>query len=281
MIAQITADFRGETAKYPFAVIKIFNRLPAKAQQIWVIAFIVAKATKEVLKICLVAFLLWTCGYITLKQLLLFYLILFGGILLNAIAPAISSIPSEWVGLKPAMILFNKFAHENLEVINSLEEDELAKAIRTRSQAAKIISNYLSTSPDLLQKYPEISEVFREVNFGISYAQQVYDVKKQQRLRKNEQKKRAEETYWQYVQQERRKLRLRNGVPPLDSESCPVQFPIRATTNLSKTDSARGIYYYIDEIKGVEVYWCFASPKEAEADNFRRPKKTPPKQQPK
>ncbi|MBD2039479.1 hypothetical protein [Microcoleus sp. FACHB-672] len=58
-----------------------------------------------------------------------------------------------------------------------------------------------------------------------------------------------------------------------------MQFPIRATANIDES-SARGIYYYEDERDGVEVCWCFASPEEAEADTFRRPKKKPPKQQP-
>jgi hypothetical protein len=90
-----------------------------------VVVVITAKAAKEIFKVCIVAFLLCTCGYITVQQLLIFYLILFGGISLNVVAPAISSMPSEWLGLKPAMILFKKFADENIEAINSFEGDEL------------------------------------------------------------------------------------------------------------------------------------------------------------
>ncbi len=287
------ADLCGETAKYPLALVRIFNRLPQRVQKLVVVAVITFNALRDILKICLVVFLLWACGYISLKQLLLFYLVLIAGIILSAVAPAISSIysvPSEWIGLKPAMILFNRFTHENLEEINSLEEDELEQAVQTYTAAAEIISKYLSNSPDLLRRHPKISEAFREVNIGIRNAQSLHDVKRQQReeweeeqrqqrLRDEERKRREEQTYSQYVQQEQKKRGLRYGVPPKDSYSCPAKFPIRATANINEP-GARGIYYYADERMGVEVYWCFASPEQAKAENFRRPFKTPPKRQP-
>lgn len=211
------------------------------------------------------------------------------GMILSAVAPAISSIysvPSEWIGLKPAMILFQKFTHENLDKINSLEENELEKAVQTYSEAADILSKHFSNSSDLVRKYPEIREGFREVSIAIEKAKSLRKVKRQkrkereeeqrqQRLRDEEQKRRED----QYVQQERSKRGLSYGVPPLDSCRCPAQFPIRATANLDDS-SARGIYYYPGERAGVDVYWCFANPEEAQADNFRRPKKKPPKRQP-
>jgi hypothetical protein len=212
---------------------------------------------------------------------------------LSAVAPAISSIysvPSEWIGLKPAMILFNRFTHENRQNISLLEKKELEKVLKTYNEAAEIISKYLSNSPDLLRKYPEISEGFREVNSGIITAQRLHDIEinqrkereeeqRQQRLREEERERREAATKEEYVQQERRKRRLRYGQPPTDSYSCPAQFPIRATANLDESDS-RGIYYYPDERAGVEVFWCFSSEEEAKAENFRRPHKTPPKYQP-
>ncbi|BAU42031.1 hypothetical protein [Leptolyngbya sp. O-77] len=293
MIAQVASDLSGETSKYPFALTRFFNRLPERVQKIVVVTVIGIKALRDVLKICIVIFLLWLCGYITLKQLLLFYSILLAGIILSAIAPAISSIysvPSEWIGLQPAMVLFNRFTHENLEELNSLGEMELERAIQVHNEAAEIIAKYLSDSPNLLRRYPEISEAFREVNVGSRKAQGLYSIKKQQRRvqeeedrqqRLREQARREEEkrTYWQYVHQERNKRGLRNGVPPVDNYRCPAQFPIRATANLNDSD-ARGIYYYPDERAGVEVYWCFGNAEEAKADNFRRPYKKPPKQQP-
>lgn len=246
------------------------------------------------MKICIVVFLLWLCGYITLKQLLLFYLILLVGILLSTIAPAISSIysvPSEWIGLKPAMVLFNRFTSENLEELNSLDEIELERAIQVHAEAAEIISKYLSGSSILLRRYPEVSEAFREVNIGSRKAQELYNIKiqqrqvreeqgRQQRIREQAQREEKNKTYWQYVQEERSKRGLRNGVPPIDNYTCPTQFPIRATANLNDSD-VRGIYYYPDERAGVEVYWCFDNAEEAKEDNFRRPYKKPPKQQPK
>jgi hypothetical protein len=84
----------------------------------------------------------------------------------------------------------------------------------------------------------------------------------------------------QYVQQERRKRNLNHGEPPQDNCNCRSKYPIRATTKLGKKENARGIYYFADERVGVAVDWCFSSSEEAEADNFRRPERTPPKQQP-
>jgi hypothetical protein len=139
-----------------------------------VVVVITAKAAKEIFKVCIVAFLLCTCGYITVQQLLIFYLILFGGISLNVVAPAISSMPSEWLGLKPAMILFKKFADENIESINSFEGAELDRALQKYNQATAIITKYFSESPDLLEQHPEISEFFQAANFEINHVQQVY-----------------------------------------------------------------------------------------------------------
>lgn len=214
------------------------------------------------------------------------------GIILSAIAPAISSIysvPSEWIGLKPAMILFKKLTEEKLEEISYLEENELDKYVKTSNEASVIISNNLSDCPELLSKNREISEGFITVNIGIRKAKRLYDVKinqrkeqeeeeKQQRIREKERKRREEATYEQYVQKEQRKRGLRYGVPPRDRYSCPAQFPIRATANLNETDS-QGLYYFPGERTGVEVYWCFSNQEEAKADNFRRPYKTPPKRQ--
>ena len=292
MIAQVISDLSGETRKYPLGLTKAFNRLPERFQKTVVVVFLAIKALRNVLIICIVVLLLWLCGYITLKQLLLFYSILLGSTILSAIAPAISSIysvPSEWIGLKPAMILFNRFAHENLEEINSLGEVKLEKAIQIHNSAAEIISKYISNSPELLEQYPEISEAFRGINIGTRKAQRLYDIKKQQRvsweeeqkqgkLRDNDRRGQEERTYWQYVQQERSKRKLQYGVPPIDDCTCPKQFPVRATANLNEPN-AKGIYYYPNEREGVDVYWCFKSSKEAESDNFRCPKKKPPKQQ--
>ena len=241
----------------------------------------------------MMVFLLWLCGYITLKQLLLFYSILLAGIILSAIAPAISSIysvPPDQIGLKPAMVLFNRFTHENLEELNSSGEMELERAIQVHNEAAKIISEHLSGSPTLLRQYPEISESFREVNIGIRNAQERYSIKRKQRKYREKEKRRQrlrdkelreEEItyYWQYVQQKRSDRGLRNGVPPADDCSCPRSFPIRATARLNEP-SARGIYYYLDERKGMKADWCFSSAEKAEEDGFRRPQTTPPKQQP-
>ncbi|MBD1935795.1 hypothetical protein H6F73_00430 [Microcoleus sp. FACHB-68] len=187
------------------------------------------------------------------------------------------------------MILFKNFTDENIDTINCLEEEnELEKAVQRYSEAAEIISKHLSNSSDLLSKYPEISEVFKEVNIGLIEAKSRHNVKRQQReereeeerqqrLRNEEQKRREEQAYWQSVKEERSKRGFSYGVPPIDNR-CPVQFPIRATANIDES-SARGIYYYEDE-RAVEVCWCFANPEEAKADNFRRPKKKPPKRQP-
>lgn len=211
---------------------------------------------------------------------------------MSAVAPAISSIysvPSEWIGLKPAMILFKNFKNEQLEKMYYLEENDLKKAVQTYKEVAEIMLKYLSDSPELLSKYPEISEVFREVNIGIGKAQRLYELEinqrkereeeqRQQRLREEERERREAAIKEKDVQQERRKRGLRYGQPPINSYSCPAQFPIRATANLNESDS-RGIYYYPGERAGVEVYWCFSSEEEAKAENFRRPYKTPPKQQ--
>lgn len=208
---------------------------------------------------------------------------------MSAVAPAISSIysvPSDWIGFQPAMILFKKITDENLEKINNFQEIELLKAVNTYNKAALIISEYLYNCPDLLEQYPEISESFREIRMGIEEAEKRYNIKINQRKKNQEeqtnqklyeedQKRQEAATYEQYLQQERRNRGLRYGVPPMDKYSCPVEFPIRATANLAEPDS-RGIYYYPDE-RDVEVYWCFSSREEAEADNFRRPYKTPPK----
>jgi hypothetical protein len=293
LIAQVTSDLSGETSKYPFALTRFFNRLPERVQKIVVVTVIGIKALRDTLKIWIVIFLLWLCGYITFKQLLLFYSIFLAGVILSAIAPAISSIysvPSEWIGLQPAMVLFNKFTHENLEELNSLGEMELERAIQVHNEAAEIIAKYLSDSPNLLRHYPEISEAFREVNVGSRKAQELYSIKKQQRrvqeeeerqqkLRDQARREEEERTYWQYVEQERSKRGLRNGVPPVDDYSCPQRFLIRATDKLNEPN-ARGIYYYLNERVGVKVDWCFRSAEEAEDDNFRRPQRTPPKQQP-
>ena len=244
--------------------------MPERFQKALVVFIITAKAAKEILKICIVAFLLCTCGYITVQQLLIFYLILFGGISLNVVAPTISSIPSEWVGLKPAMILFNNFANENIAKINFLEGDELDEALQQVNQTAAVITRYFPKSPDLLEQHPEVYEFFRGVSFGINHVQQVYNLKKKQNLQKEEQRK-----------QERRKFGLSSGVSPIDSKNCPINFPVRATTELAKDDAARGIYYFENERVGVKVYWCFSSPEAAEADNFRYSKIRPPKKQPK
>jgi len=222
--------------------------------------------------------------------LFFFYVILIAGIILSAIAPAISSIysiPSEWIGLKPAMILFNRFTHENLENMNSWEEHDLEKVVKKYKDAADIISQHLSNSSELLRKYPEIFEAFQEVNNNIRSAEELQNVKrqereerekeeKQQRLRDKKRKRQEAETYRESVQQEREKRGLKYGVPPKDN-TCPPQYPIRATAKLHKSDDARGIYYYEDERQGVKVYWCFASEEEAEADKFRRPYNTPTK----
>lgn len=239
-----------------------------------VVFIITAKAAKEILKICIVAFLLCTCGYITVQQLLIFYLVLFGGLSLNVVAPAISSIPSEWVGLKPAMILFNNFANENIAEINFLEGNQLDKALQKANQAEAVITRHFPRPSDLLEQHPEVYEFFREVSFGINHVQQVSNLKKKQILQK-------EAAYSQYVQQERLKRNLKYGEPPQDNCNCRSKYPIRATTKLDKKENARGIYYFPDERVGVEVDWCFASPEEAEADNFRYSRIRPPKKQPK
>ncbi|WP_333059466.1 MULTISPECIES: hypothetical protein [unclassified Microcoleus] len=212
---------------------------------------------------------------------------------MSAVAPAISSVysvPSEWISLKPAMILFNRFTHENRQNIYFLENTDLEKELKTYNEAAEIISKYLSNSPDLLRKYPEISEAFREINSGIITAKRLHEreinqrkereeEQRQQRLREEERERQEAAIKKEYVQQERIKRGLRYGEPPINSYSCPAQFPIRATANLDESDS-RGIYYYSNERAGVEVFWCFSSEEEAKAENFRRPHKTPPKYQP-
>ncbi len=282
MTAQVISDLSGETRKYPIGLTKAFNRLPERFQKTVVVVFLSIKALRNVLIICIVVLLLWLCGYITLKQLLIFYSILLGSTILSAIAPAISSVysvPSEWIGLKPAMILFNKFTHENLEEINSLGEVELGKAIQKHNKAAEIFSKHLSNSPDLVEQYPEISEAFREINIGTRKVRRLYDIKKRQRisweeeqrqkkLRDNKRREKEERT----LQQERNNRGLKHGVPPVDNCRCPKQFPIRATAR-------HRIYYYPNEREGVEVYWCFGCSEEAESDNFRRPQRKPPEQQ--
>lgn len=256
------------------------------------ISVITIKAIRDISKITIVVFLLWACGYISLKQLILIYSVLLIGIILSVISPAISfiyKVPSDWIGPKPAMILFKKFAHDNLEQIESLDEYELENAIQSYVSAVKIINRHFSQSPDLLHQYPEISEIFQQANVSIKKFQELQEIKKQkreeqqesvrqQRLREEEIKKRQKESYWQNVLQERKKRGLNHGVPPVSLYSCPLEYPIRVTDNM-KEAGARGIYYLPHERKGVEVYWCFANPEEAEAERFRRPFKTPPKRQ--
>lgn len=197
-------------------------------------------------------------------------------------------MPSEWIGVQPAMILFNRITDEHNEQINSFNAIELERSSQVHNQATEIISRWLSDSTILLDQYPEISEVFREISLGSMNVERLrtqYRIQREQneayqsQVAINEQEKRqqAEENYRNYVYQERRKNGLKYGVPPVNTTTCPAQFPIRATANIS---DARGIYYYIDERSGVEVYWCFASEEEAQAENFRRPYKNPPKQQP-
>ncbi|WP_238987094.1 hypothetical protein [Lyngbya aestuarii] len=208
----------------------------------------------------MVVFLLCLCGYITPKQLLLIYLVLIVGIILSAIKPAISSIytvPSDRTGLKPAMILFKKISQENLgKVESSPDESEFNKLVETYKKASKIIADQFSDHPEMLEKYPEISAAFQMMNIGL---EKVND-------------------YWQFVEQERKKRNLKNGVPPINSTNCPPKYPIRATDHM-KNAEFNGRYYFPDERRGLkEVYWCFASPQEAENDKFKRPDKKPPKQ---
>jgi hypothetical protein len=244
-----------------------------------VISVITFKAVRDVSKICFVIFLLWICGYLTFKQLCFFYFVLIAGLILSALAPAISSIysvPSEWIGLKPAMILFQKFTHENSEKASFLDEDELERAIRNHKLAAEIISEILSSSPDLLNKYPKISEIFREINLEINTAMKLQNLKRQQREEREEKQRKESDDYRNNTLKEREKRNLSSGVPPINSYNCPKEFPIRATSNINEA-GMRGIYYFPGERRGVEVYWCFANDKEAEKNKFRRPLRKPPK----
>ncbi|MGB3512003.1 MAG: hypothetical protein WBA93_22745 [Microcoleaceae cyanobacterium] len=229
-----------------------------------------------------VLFLLWLCGYITLKQLIVIYLFLIGGIILYILAPIISliyTIPERNIGLKPAMILFSKISNQNIEKLNSLKEEELKEAVAKFSSASEIIINNFSNSPEILEKYPEISEVFQDIDTSIKKAKNLYEAKKQCREEREDQERRKKERYWQDVRKEREKRKLSRGVPPIDEYNCPNSHPIRAT-NIDRQGDFGGIYYFPDERRGVKVYWCFANAEEAKVEKFRRPLRTPPKQQP-
>jgi hypothetical protein len=159
------------------------------------------------------------------------------------------------------MVLLQKFTYENLEKIESSEAEDSDITIETFNEAIEIISKYLYSSPDLLEQHPELYEVSQTIKNSV-------------REKQNQQ-----EYYWENVRQERREKRLKHGVPPINN-ICPKGYPIRATQKLSSDNEKRGIYYYKNERKGMEVDWCFADEEEAEAENFRRPKGKQPEYQP-
>ncbi|AFY40023.1 hypothetical protein Lepto7376_3867 [[Leptolyngbya] sp. PCC 7376] len=169
----------------------------------------------------------------------------------------------------------NKISQKTLKEIPKLSETEANIRLKKLAKFNKKISSY----QNLVDLIPEIQDTFD--NLEVAYEDIREKVDKYEELREEERKKREKEErdYWKYVYSERSKKNLEFGVPPNRSNQCPWDFPIRATANLNNFD-ARGIYYFGDERIGVDVYWCFADEDEARASNFRRPKKKPPKQQP-
>ncbi len=239
---------------------RFFRRQPQWIKKLIVITIIIIQDLREILKFSWIIFLLYLCSHITLKQLILIYLAIIIGILLSLIAPIISfiyTIPDNWIELKPAMVLFSKFSHQNLEKVNSLPEKDLKEAVEKFISVSEIIRDNFTNSPEMLRKYSEIGEVFQDLDTTIKKAKDLYEEKKQYR----------------------KEQKLSSGVPPINDYQCPKTHPIRAT-NGDREAGIGGIYYFPDERRGVKVYWCFANVQEAEVNKFRRPLRKPPKRQP-
>lgn len=228
---------------------------------------------KDLLIFCILLFTLWACGYITFKQLLLIYSLLVAGILLSIVNPIVSyfySIPSDWIGSRPAMTLFKKISDEKLAKLGELEEPELQGAIASCISAVDIIAEYASKNPGLIKNNPALGEMCESINRVRDRAEV-----------KSEQKRREAESYWEWVNNQRDRKGLSRGVPPQDEYSCPNGYSIRATENLDPSqEDKRGIYYFPGERLLVKVAWCFEDREDAEVEGFRRPKNRPPNYQP-
>ncbi|HYW19354.1 MAG TPA: hypothetical protein VE956_08580 [Nodularia sp. (in: cyanobacteria)] len=250
------------------------------------------KAIKDWFEFFLILAALCACGYIAWNQLIYLYLMLVLGGVAAGLAPLVSriyNIPHEWIGLAPSLTQFFEISRDKVEQLNKLEEAELQNATEEFVKAKEIIGQYVQKNPDLVNRHPQLKEIIRQANIGQETSQDIYkdrvekrqiheEIERKEREKREAQKKKEVEQYWQRVERERERKKLTLGVPPADKFTCPSGYPIRATENL-KNENYRGIYYLRDERKGVQVDWCFKHPEDAETEKFRRSKKTPPKYQ--
>lgn len=250
------------------------------------------KAIKDWFEFFLIIAALCACGYIAWNQLIYLYLMLVFGGIAAGLAPIVSpiyNIPSEWIGLAPSLTQFFNISRAKVEQLSNLEEADLQSATEEFVKAKEVINQYIRKHPDFMNQYPQLSEISKLTNIGQQRSEEIYEdrvyqrqIREEQerteRQQQEEQKRREVEQYWQRVEREREKKELKRGVPPVDQCKCPSEYPIRVTENITN-EQYRGIYYLPDERKGVQIYWCFKNPEDAEAERFRRPKRTPPNSQ--
>jgi hypothetical protein len=231
------------------------------------------KAIKDWFEFFLILAALCACGYIAWNQLIYLYLMLLLGGIAAGLAPIVSplySIPRDWIGIAPSLSELFEISRDKLGQIDYLEESELRNATAEFIKAKEIIARYAQKHPELINRYPEIREIYQVANVGQQKSEEIYTARVRQRQIAEEQQRQERHRWEQRVESERRRRGYRNGTPPVDECTCSSEYPIRATEE-------RRIYYMPGERIGMKVDWCFESDRHAEADGFRRPERQPPR----
>lgn len=210
------------------------------------------KDVEERFKFFLMLAALCACGYLAWHQFIyIIFALIFGGI-------------------AAAMIPLYDFSQERLSHLSSLNESDLRKSINQILEAKKIIDEYWSEHEafDLNGFKQSLDEELRKSKR--SYFIRRQEQAEQEELQRQKDKKRAD-----YVAQRRLEKGLKNGEPPYESNNqCPLDHPIRATENLSRRDSYKGIYYRPGDLDYDSFAdWCFRSVEDAREDGYRMSEK--------
>lgn len=197
---------------------------------------------------------------------------LFLGGIAAGLSPLISPlyrIPGDGMGVAPSLDKLLDISQDKLGQLDYLEESELRNATEEFNRAKEIMARYAQQHPELINRYPEIGQIYRVANVGQQSSEEIYTARVRQRQIAEEQQRQERQRWEQRVDSERRRRGYRNGSPPVDECTCSSEYPIRATEE-------RRIYYMPGERIGMKVDWCFESDRHAEADGFRRPERQPP-----
>jgi hypothetical protein len=212
------------------------------------------KDIEERFKFFLMLAALCACGYLAWHQFIyIIFALIFGGV-------------------AAAMIPLYDLSQERLGDLGNLDESDLREAINQILEAKIIISEYcLNDQASSL----EFCDFNQSLGAELKQSEKAYIVRQNERKEQEELKQQRARLRANYVDQRRLEKGLKNGEPPYESSNqCPVDHRIRATENLPKGDSYKGIYYQPGDLDYKSCAdWCFKSVEDAEEDGYRMSEK--------